>query len=68
MLFRSLQEVQRRAAALGCTGVVHALMHESAPSLAMSRRLPGSGHGYVLLGRRLRELGPVVSAAGADQR
>ena len=53
-----LQEVQRRAAALGCTGVIHALMHESAPSLALSRRLPGAGHGYVLLGRRLRELGP----------
>ncbi len=49
-----LHEVQRRAAAMGCTGVIHALMHDPGPSLALSRRLPGSGHGYVLMGRRLR--------------
>lgn len=49
-----LHEVQRRAVALGCTGVIHALMHDPGPSLAMSRRWPGSGHGCVLMGRWLR--------------
>jgi GNAT superfamily N-acetyltransferase len=48
-----LQEGQEQAQRLGCGGVIHALMHEAGPSLALSRRWPGSPQGYVLLGRRL---------------
>lgn len=52
---RLLHDAHRRASDLGCTGVIHALMHQQGASLALSRRWTGTGHGYgcVLMGRQL---------------
>ena len=50
---RLLHDAHCRASDLGCTGVIHALMHQQGTSLALSRRWTGTGHGSVIMVRRL---------------
>jgi GNAT superfamily N-acetyltransferase len=50
---RLLERCHGRAAALGFTAVVHALMHDPGPSVALSRPYARPFRRYVLMGRRL---------------
>jgi hypothetical protein len=51
-------EVQQRAAALGYTRAVHALMHEQNVSRNISRRYAETIRRYALFAKRLASPGP----------
>lgn len=50
---RLLESLHRRAADLGFPAVIHALMHDPGPSLALSRHYASPFRRYVLMGRSL---------------
>jgi GNAT superfamily N-acetyltransferase len=63
---RLLETCHERAAALGYTAVIHALMHDSGASLALSRPYAQPFRRYVLMGRSLLGEGSWDEAAGAS--
>lgn len=62
---RLLETCHERAAALGYTAVIHALMHDPGASVALSRPYAQPFRRYVLMGRSLLGEGSWHEAAGA---
>lgn len=63
---RLLETCHERAAALGYTAVIHALMHDPGASVALSRPYAQPFRRYVLMGRSLLGEGSWHEAAGAS--